>query len=213
MMRKMKDSGVEWIGEIPYEWNVTRNKNAFLCGKTLVGDKSNIMQLLSLTTKGIRKKDIENPVGKLPESFDTYQYVETDNIVMCLFDLDCSAVFSGISPYDGMISPAYKVLLCRNNMISRYADYWFRYISDGRKFNHYAKNIRYTLNYNEFADLPLVLPDITTQDRITDYLDDKCTKIDAIIAREQAVIEKLKAYKLSVITEAVTKGLNPDVPM
>jgi len=212
-MREMKDSGVEWIGKIPREWDVIRNKNAFLCSKILVGDKSTHMQLLSLTTKGIRKKDIKNPVGKLPESFDTYQYVKKKNIVMCLFDLDCSAVFSGISPYDGMISPAYKVLECRNNMLARYADYWFRYISDKRTFNHYAKNIRYTLNYNEFADLPLLCISIETQHRIADYLDNKCGKIDAIIAHEQTVIEKLKAYKQSIITEAVTKGLNPHVKM
>lgn len=132
---------------------------------------------------------------------------------MCLFDLDCSAVFSGISPFNGMISPAYKLLTCKNITEPKFADYWFRYISDGRKFNHYAKNIRYTLNYEDFSSLPILLPSVQEQKHIADYLDDKCGKIDAIIAREQVVIEKLKAYKLAVITEMVTKGLNPDVPM
>lgn len=132
---------------------------------------------------------------------------------MCLFDLDCSAVFSGISPIDGMISPAYRVLSCKECLEPRYADYWFRYISDGRKFNHFAKNIRYTLSYEEFSALPLLLPKKVEQHRIADYLDRKCSQIDAIIARQQEVIEKLKAYKLSVITEAVTKGLNPHAPM
>ena len=98
-------------------------------------------------------------------------------------------------------------------MEPRYADYWFRYISDGRKFNHFAKNIRYTLSYEEFSALPLLLPKKVEQHRIADYLDRKCSQIDAIIARQQEVIEKLKAYKLSVITEAVTKGLNPHAPM
>lgn len=212
-MRAMKDSGIAWIGEIPEEWKIVRNKNAFVCNKELVGEKSALTQLLSLTTRGIKKKDINNAEGKLPESFDTYQFVKENDIVMCLFDLDCSAVFSGISPIDGMISPAYRVLSCKECIEPRYADYWFRYISDGRKFNHFAKNIRYTLSYEEFSALPLLLPKKVEQHRIADYLDRKCSQIDAIIARQQEVIEKLKAYKLSVITEAVTKGLNPHVPM
>lgn len=212
-MRNLKDCGIEWIGKIPDDWSIIRNKNAFMCSKELLGEKSELTQLLSLTTRGIKKKDINNAEGKLPESFDTYQFVKENDIVMCLFDLDCSAVFSGISPFDGMISPAYRVLSCKECMEPRYADYWFRYISDGRKFNHYAKNIRYTLSYEEFSALPLLLPEKSEQRRIADYLDRKCSQIDAIIARQQEVIEKLKAYKLSVITEAVTKGLNPDVPM
>lgn len=212
-MREMKDSGIEWIGEIPDDWKIVRNKNAFACSKVLVGEKSELTQLLSLTTRGIKKKDINNAEGKLPESFDTYQFVKENDIVMCLFDLDCSAVFSGISPFDGMISPAYRVLSCKECMEPRYADYWFRYISDGRKFNHYAKNIRYTLSYEEFSALPLLLPEKSEQCRIADYLDRKCSQIDTIIARQQEVIEKLKAYKLSFITEAVTKGLNPNVSM
>lgn len=209
----MKDSGISWIGLIPKGWNIYRNKNAFSCSKELVGKKFKETQLLSLTTKGIKLKDINNPEGKLPESFDTYQYVKKDEIVMCLFDLDCSAVFSGLSPYDGMISPAYKVLTCTTKMVPAYADYWFTYISYDRKFNHYAKNIRYTLNYEEFASLPMLFPSVEEQHRIADYLDKKCAKIDSIIEKQQEIIEKLKEYKLSVITEAVTKGLNPDVEL
>lgn len=212
-MVEMKDSGVSYIGYIPMDWNIIRNKNAFLCTKQLVGSNSNCTQLLSLTTRGVKEKDINNPEGKLPESFDTYQYVKENDMVMCLFDLDVSAVFSGISSFNGMISPAYRVLTCKEALIPKLGDYWFRYISDGRKFNHYAKNIRYTLNFEDFSSLPIICPPLPTQHRIADYLDAKCSKIDEIIEKEGQVIEKLKAYKLSVITEAVTKGLNPNVPM
>ena len=172
-----------------------------MCSKDLVGGKSSETQLLSLTTKGIKLKDINNAEGKLPESFDTYQYVKKDEMVMCLFDLDCSAVFSGLSPYDGMISPAYKVLTCTDRMEPKYADYWFQYISHGRKFNHYAKNIRYTLSYEEFSALPMLFPDREEQIRISNYLDAKCSKIDEIIEKQHAIIEKLKEYKLSYINE------------
>ena len=201
---KMKNSGIEWIGEIPDEWGVYRNKNAFVCNKEIVGKNSNNIQLLSLTTGGIKCKDINNAEGKLPESFDTYQYVKKNDVVMCLFDLDMSAVFSGLSQYDGMISPAYKVLSCQDRANPLFVHYWFSYIFDGRKFNHYAKNIRYTLNYDEFATLPILLPPKETQQRIASYLDKKCSKIEETIQNQQQVIEKLKAYKQSLITEAVT---------
>lgn len=200
----MKNSGVEWIGEIPEDWDIYRNKNAFICNKEIVGKNSNSTQLLSLTTGGIKCKDINNAEGKLPESFDTYQYVKKNDVVMCLFDLDMSAVFSGISQYDGMISPAYKVLSCQDRANPLFIHYWFSYIFDGRKFNHYAKNIRYTLNYSEFAALPILLPTKETQQRIASYLDKKCSKIEETIQNQQQVIEKLKAYKQSLITEAVT---------
>ncbi|WP_333652241.1 restriction endonuclease subunit S [Lacrimispora sp.] len=202
-MREMKDSGVSFIGQIPVEWDITRNKNVFGCSKRLVGEASSNIQLLSLTTRGVKEKDINNPEGKLPASFDTYQYVYKNNIVMCLFDLDVSAVFSGISPFEGMISPAYRVLTCKENMVPKFADYWFRYVSDGRKFNHYAKNIRYTLSYEDFSVLPIVFPPYQIQENICDYLDCKCAKIDTIIEHEQIEIEKLKEYKLSVINETI----------
>lgn len=212
-MREMKDSGVVYIGNIPESWNVTRNKNVFSCSKAVVGSQFDNIQLLSLTTKGIKEKDINNAVGKLPESFGTYQVVKENDIVMCLFDLDMSAVFSGISHYNGMISPAYKVLTCKSDMLAKYADYWFQYIFVNRKFSHYAKNIRYTLNYEDFSTLPMLQPPFEEQQRITNYLNKKCIKIDTIIEKQQIIIEKLKLYKQSVITKTVTKGLNPDVEM
>lgn len=206
-MREMKDSGVSYVGDIPITWNVTRNKNVFSCSKDIVGSLSDNTQLLSLTTKGIKEKDINNAEGKLPESFDTYQVVKEDDIVMCLFDLDMSAVFSGISPYNGMISPAYKVLTCKNGMLPKYADYWFQYVFDNRKFSHYAKNIRYTLNYEDFSALPIVLPPFKEQQHMVDYLDKKCNKIDIFIAKQQNIIERLKAYKLSFINESVNNNI------
>jgi len=211
-MREMKDSGIEWVGKIPAQWKIQRNKTLFLCEKEIVGAASEQEQLLSLTTNGIRTKGKEVIGGKVPESFDTYQKVRPDNIVMCLFDLDCSAVFSGISPYEGMISPAYKVLSCKQQILSRYADYWFRFVFDGRKFKPYAKNLRYTLNYDEFAALPIVFPTIEEQENIVAFLDRECAETDALISRTRDSIAEYKKLKQAVITQAVTKGLIADRP-
>lgn len=209
MARAMKDSGIEWIGEIPEGWEISRNKNCFSCGKEIVGHTSVDTQLLSLTTKGVKKKSETDVAGKVPESYDTYQVVETNDLIMCLFDLDCSAVFSGLSPYNGMVSPAYKILKCNSSILPEYAQFWFSFIFDGRKFKSYAKNLRYTLNYDEFAVLPILLPDVAEQIKIVDFLIRECARIDAVIEQTRASIEEYKKLKQSVITQAVTKGIRP----
>ncbi len=214
MTRKMTDSGIPWVNEIPSNWSIKRNKVCFDCSKEIIGEKSVETQLLSLTTKGIKKKRAEESAGKVPESYDTYQVVKPNDIVMCLFDLDVSAVFSGKSVFSGMISPAYKVLRCREELIiPSYADYWFSFVFDGRKFKHYAKNLRYTLNYDEFAVLPIVLPPISEQKRVANFLDAECARIDTVIEQTRASIEEYKKLKQSVITQSVTKGIYPDRPL
>lgn len=212
-MREMKNSGIEWIGDIPSDWTLKRNKVVFSCSKDIVGNNSANTQLLSLTTRGVKLKSQDTLGGKTPESFDTYQYVNKDDIIMCLFDLDCSAVFSGISPYDGMISPAYKILKCRESVYPQYVDYWFSFVFIDRKFKSYAKNLRYTLNYDEFADLLMLCPSYPEQKKIADFLDEKCAEIDTVIEKTKATIEEYKKLKQSVITQAVTKGIRPNRPM
>ena len=81
MSRVLVDSGIGYLGNIPSEWNIFRIKNAFKCGKKIVNDNWSNTQLLSLTTSGVKEKDIDNPNGKLPDSFDGYQYVEKNNII------------------------------------------------------------------------------------------------------------------------------------
>ncbi len=212
-MREMKDSGVEWIGEIPESWAIVRNKNVFSCSKEIIGKAFETTQLLSLTTKGVKKKDINDTNGKIPESYDTYQIVKPNQIIMCLFDLDCSAVFSGMSKYFGMISPAYDIITCKSIAFPTYYNYWFSFVSENRKFKHYAKNLRYTLKYNEFSRLPIVAPSLSEQQKIAEYLDEKCGAIDEIIVKTEQSIEEYKKLKQSVITEAVTKGIRPNRKM
>lgn len=213
MSRQMKNSGIPWIGEIPKSWSVLRTKNVFTMGKDIVGEQSSQTQLLSLTTKGIKAVHVGSTSGKVPESYDTYQIVHKNDLVMCLFDLDCSAVFSGLSSLDGMISPAYKVLSLHPGFSPRFYDYWYAYIFDGRKYKYLSKNIRYSLTYDEFASLGIVAPSLSEQEAIADFLDKKCGEIDDMVSLQEKIIEELKAYKQSIITEAVCKGLNPNVSM
>lgn len=208
-----KDSGISWIGNIPSEWKIVRQKNVFHLGKELVGEKWSSTQLLSLTTKGIKCVNIGTTSGKVPDSYNTYQIVKPNNLVMCLFDLDCSAVFSGISSCNGMISPAYKVLTVNESSDPRYYAYWFDYIFDGRKYMFLSKNIRYSLTYDEFASLGIAKPSLEEQQSIASFLDKKCLEIDSLISLQEEMIAELQAYKASIITEAVTKGLVPNAQM
>ena len=209
-MRKMKDSGIGWIKEIPINWDLVRNKYNFVLNKNIVGSKWDETQLLSLTKNGIKKINDGEQTGKVPASFATYQIVKKDDIVMCLFDLDCSAVFSGRSQYDGMISSAYKCFKCNENLNPRYVDFYFRTVFVDRKYMRYSKNVRYSLASDEFLSLPILVPPIDEQKKIGTYLDEQCEKIDEIMADIQSQIDTLEDYKKSIISEAVTKGLDPN---
>ena len=202
--RKMRPSGIPWLPEVPVGWEVKRNKACFTNEKRVVGAASADTQLLSLTTRGIKEKDGDNLSGKLPESFDGYQYVVPDDLVMCLFDLDCSAVFSGISRYYGMISPAYRILKCRNVILPCYADLWFRYISQGRKFKQYSKSLRYTLTIDEFGALPIVVPPLAEQREIVAYIETRAAKIDAAVGKLEAEVTALKEYRERLVADVVT---------
>lgn len=212
-MREMKGSGISWVGEIPKEWSVWRNKYIFKITKDIVLPSKNY-QLLSLTTTGIKEKDENDNGGKVPENYDGYQIVKENDLVMCLFDLDCSAVFSGLSLYNGMISPAYKVLKVKKRIANeQYYRYWFNYVGSKRFYKQYSKSLRFTLNADEFNRLFSLLPPLDEQQRIAEFLDRECGKIDGLKADIQAQIDTLEQYKRSIITEAVTHGLNPSAPM
>lgn len=211
-MIKMKNSGIAWIGDIPSDWNVAPNKRVMQKSK-IICDKYNNENVLSLTMNGVIVRDLENPTGKMPLTFDGYQYVQAGNLLMCLFDIDVTPRCVGVINNDGVTSPAYSQFKLLNDNYVRYYYYYYLYLDFTKELLHLAKNLRHSLTESQLGEIYVPVPPLETQYRIADYLDKKCAKIDAIIEKQQAVIEKLKEYKLSIITEAVTKGLNPDVDM
>lgn len=211
-MREMKDSGIEWIGEIPADWTLQRGKTIF-AQRLTKGNQSEI--LLAATQKyGMLPQSEVEGVVQVKEDADLQQFrtVHKKDFVISLRSFQGGFEYS---QYEGVCSPAYQVFYNTNPICHNYYRLLFK--SDGfiQKMNSMTVGIREGKNiqYSDFANSLIPVPPINQQQRIADYLDRKCSKIDAIIARQQEVIEKLKAYKLAVITEAVTKGLNPDVPM
>ena len=211
-MREMKDSGIEWIGEIPADWTLQRGKTIF-AQRLTKGNQSEI--LLAATQKyGMLPQSEVEGVVQVKEDADLQQFrtVHKKDFVISLRSFQGGFEYS---QYEGVCSPAYQVFYNTNPICHNYYRLLFK--SDGfiQKMNSMTVGIREGKNiqYSDFADSLIPVPPINQQQRIADYLDRKCSQIDSIIARQQEVIEKLKAYKLSVITETVTKGLSPDVPM
>ena len=211
-MREMKDSGIEWIGEIPADWALQRGKTIFTQRLTK-GNQSEI--LLAATQKyGMLPQSEVEGVVQVKEDADLQQFrtVHKKDFVISLRSFQGGFEYS---QYEGVCSPAYQVFYNTTPICHNYYRLLFK--SDGfiQKMNSMTVGIREGKNiqYSDFANSLIPVPPIDQQQHIADYLDRKCSQIDDIIARQQEVIEKLRAYKLSVITEAVTKGLNPDVPM
>lgn len=212
MTRTMKDSGVEWIGQIPERWNVIRNK--YLMTKVKIIKQIYEQEpILSLTMNGVIKRDLDNPTGKMPTTFDGYQILKPNNLLMCLFDIDVTPRCIGIINEYGLSSPAYSQFVLNNKLNTRYAYYYYLNLDFTKELLHLAKNLRHSLTEEQLGYVPVPLPPLPEQQAIANYLDDKCAQIDNITATINEQIEVLKQYKKSVITEAVTKGLDPNVPM
>ena len=123
-----KDSGVEWLVDLPSTWEVKRTKAMFRLTRELVGKESKNYQLLSLTLRGVIPRDISDGGGKIPAEFDTYQIVRPNNLIFCLFDIDETPRTIGISSYDGMITGAYNVYSALKPCVAEYAYYYLSLI-------------------------------------------------------------------------------------
>lgn len=199
---------------IPNEWRLIPNKYLFQSHSSKVGKAYSNYSLLSLTTRGVAIKNINSKGGKLPESFEGYQTVEPGDMIFCLFDLDMSAVFSGLSNYGGMITSAYEVFKVNEDYLTpTYAKYWFEYVFSGRYYKNFSKNIRYTIGSDAFGQIITPCPNLEEQKAIADFLTKKTSKIDQLISNQEKQIEKLKEYKQSLINQNVFNGKKYFIPL
>lgn len=210
-MREMKDSGIEWIGDIPVSWKIMPNKYLMRKEKKICpvyhGE-----DILSLTMKGVIVRDLDAG-GKMPTSFDGYQRLEAGNLLMCLFDIDVTPRCVGLIKQAGVSSPAYSQFVLRKGADAAYYCYYYTMLDNDKTLLHLAKNLRHSLTEDQLGAIPVIVPPIEEQQRIADFLDTKCAEIDALTADIQTQIDTLEQYKRSVITETVTKGLDPDAEM
>lgn len=210
-MREMKDSGIEWIGQIPKGWDVVPHKRVMHKVKEIC-EQYNGEDIISLTMNGVIKRDL-TAGGKMPTSFDGYQYVKPNDLLLCLFDIDVTPRCVGVVKDYGVTSPAYSRFVMHDGYYNAYYDYLLRAIDDDKVFVHLSKNLRSSLTESDFGAIKTCVPSLAEQKRIVTFLDAQCAEIDAVLEKTRASIEEYKKLKQAVITQAVTKGIRGDRPM
>lgn len=202
---KMKDSGIEWIGVVNSNFNVQPINALFSIEKRILGKEPE--QVLSITQRGIVPKDITNNEGQMANSYAHYQIVHKGDFAMNHMDLLTGGV--GISEYEGVTSPDYRVFVLKNKeMNARYFLYVFETYYRNKIFYAFgqgAANVgRWRLPAQNFKTIYIPVPNVKDQNEIVEYLDVQCAKIDKLIEIKQSKIAKLNDYKKSLIYEYVT---------
>lgn len=201
----MKPSGIEWIGDIPDDWEVRKLLSLFKEHK----DRNKNLEeqnLLSLSYGKIKRKDINNNDGLLPASFETYNIVENGDIVFRLTDLqnDKRSLRTGIVTQRGIITSAYVTIRPKIRLDSRFFHYLYHMYDICKVFYGMGDEVRQGMGFEDLKNIPTLIPPLKTQQKIADYLDSKCSQIDKYITKKQNIIQKLDAYKKSLIFECVT---------
>lgn len=213
-MTTMKNSNVEWIGEIPSDWEVLRVKDGFTQKKAKAHQEDPVV--LTLARSGVKIRDMSNAEGQFASSYYDYNPVTIDDMLINPMDL-ISGDNCSLSKVEGVISPAYVNLRYKEGFYPAYYQYYFKYQYWCMAFFAHGKGVsfenRWTLNNETLMKFPLIVPSLEVQKSIANFLDQKCSEIDSLFADIQSQIDVLEEYKKSVITEAVTKGLNSDVEM
>lgn len=209
---KLKDSNIEWLGKIPSNWRLIHNKYILKKKKEILSKYDN-EKILSLTMNGVIERDL-NAGGKMPSSFDGYQKLKKDNLLLCLFDIDVTPRCVGIIPKDGITSPAYsQFILNKKEAYLKYYYYYFLMLDNKKVLVHLSKNLRNTLSEQEFGSLTSLMPPLEEQKKISTFLDKKIGKIDKVSKKIQQEITDLEKYRKSIITKAVTTGLSKNIQM
>ena len=213
-MREMKDSGIAWIGAMPWAWKMNTIAQIFLqvkCKNTGLQEKN----LLSLSYGKVKRKSIDTVEGLLPESFDGYNIIEKDDIVLRLTDLqnDHTSLRVGLAEERGIITSAYLTIRNRSNFSPKYLYYYLHSFDIAKGFYGMGAGVRQGLNWDGVKWLKILAPSVPEQERIAAFLDAECAEIDAVLEKTRASIEEYKKLKQAVITQAVTKGIRGDRPM
>lgn len=213
-MREMKDSGIAWIGAMPRAWKMNTIAQIFLqvkCKNTGLQERN----LLSLSYGKVKRKSIDTVEGLLPESFDGYNIIEKDDIVLRLTDLqnDHTSLRVGLAEERGIITSAYLTIRNRSNFCPKYLYYYLHSFDIAKGFYGMGAGVRQGLNWDGVKWLKILVPSVPEQERIAAFLDAECAEIDAVLEKTRASIEEYKKLKQAVITQAVTKGIRGDRPM
>lgn len=207
MAREMKDSGIEWVGRIPADWDVRRIKTLF----SLRDERNTLplaeVNLISLyTDQGVvQHADLEKTTGNKASNADGYKKVYQNDIIVNIILCWMGAI--GRSDFDGVTSPAYDVYIPTEEVESRFYHYYFRttgFSGDCYKRGRGIMAMRWRTYSDQFRDIPVAFPPIEEQRTIVKHLDKMCSQVDSLIAKKGKVVSELESYRKSLIYEYVT---------
>lgn len=198
----MKDSGIEWVGQCPAHWKIMANKYVMKRIKHIKMVYEN-EDILSLTKKGVIVRGVEAG-GKMPTSFDGYQILYPNNLLMCLFDYDVTPRCIGLIKNNGLSSPAYSQFIMKNQNCETYYYYYYLMIDNTKTLLHLAKNLRHSFTEEQLGLIYVPVPPREEQQKIACFLENKCAEIDFIIIEKKKQLAVLDNYKKVLIYEYVT---------
>ncbi|EAI7266604.1 restriction endonuclease subunit S, partial [Campylobacter coli] len=165
---------------------------------------------LSLTLNGVIERDINNPEGKFPSDFSTYQIVKEGDLIFCLFDVAETPRTIGLSKLNGMITSAYTIFEIKNQE-KRFLEYFFINLDNRKNLKFLYRGLRNTISKEDLLNLKIPLPPLKEQEQIANFLDEKCEQIANFIEKKEKLISLLKEQKQVLINETITKGLDKNV--
>ena len=213
-MREMKDSGIKWIGAIPNHWRVSKIKQ-IVRWKSVKGQPD--LPVLSLYRDyGVIPKDSRDDNHNVT-SLDTSGYKVVEHGDLVINKMKAWQGSLAVSEYNGIVSPAYHICkITSENICKKYLHYLLRDASYLPEYMRLSTGLRvgqWDLSFDDFKNIPFLVPPLAEQERIAAFLDAECTEIDAVLEKTRASIEEYKKLKQAVITQAVTKGIRGDRPM
>ena len=221
MSREMKHSGIPWIGEIPKEWGICRIKNvATLYNGNSIKDEekdnytnpANAIPYISTKDIDVTCQSINYENGLYTDISDnTFKVAHADSSLMCIEGGSAGKKKCYVQQDVSFVNKL--CCLAPKNINGKYLFYYLCSPNFESEFNKYISGLIGGVSVSILKNIDSILPPLSEQQKIASYLDRKCSEIDEMVVLQEKIIEELRAYKQSVITEAVTKGLNPDVPM
>ncbi|WP_417422022.1 restriction endonuclease subunit S [Halomonas sp.] len=210
-----KDSGVEWLGEVPAHWGIKKFRYLFQESGEKIEDEV-VGEMLSVSGyRGIEVKKYEDENKKRTDSeLSGYRIVRPSQLVVNTMWLNYAGL--GVSSYEGHVSPAYRSYWINSHLNKRFIHHLMRSESYVKGYTKYLTGIRpnsLQMSRDDLMSFPVLIPYHYEQDVIASFLDHETARIDALVEEQQRLIELLKEKRQAVISHAVTKGLDPDVPM
>ena len=209
----MKDSGLPWAPEIPSHWELKPNREFLRVKKTLVGDQHPEYTLLSLTKQGVIIRDLTDNRGKFSTDMGTSQKVQRGDLIMCLFDVPETPRTVGLSQYDGMITGAYTVFDVCSDELAKWFEMFYLAMDDQKALSPLYSGLRNTIQKPRFLGTKTPIPPPDERVAIVRYLNYVNVRVRRLTEAKRKLIGLLTEYKQAIIHRAVTRGLDPNVPL